>query len=161
MNKEYYNNQKEQRKTFKKYRKHMLKLLASAVIGVAASFAFPGAPLFAFLKSFLSEYVAGSIVVWSQILTMAGCGIGTIYHTFKAAREKQKMDELQGEEENMVDCLTNENDELKKKVDDKDKELAKTKEETKTESRSYDNKEKNNNSYVREEEKQKTKRLTR
>ena len=159
--KEYYNNQKQQRKSFKNYRKHMLKLLGSSLVGMAAAFAIPWRVLFNFLLKFTTEYIAGSVTIWTQIALMAFCGIKAVYHTYKAAKEKVKMDNLQGSEEDMVDSLINENDNLLKKVDSLENEKVKTKEEVKTTTKSYDNFTKTDNAITQENTKGKRKSLTR
>ena len=159
MNKEYYENQKKQRKSFKNYRKHMIKLLLSSLVGMAAAFALPWNILFKALLNITTEYIAGSITVWAQILLMAYCGIKAVYHTYKAAKEKEIMDELQGSEEDMVDYLINENDKLNKKVDSLEKEKVKTIEETKETNYVYNNPVNTIEPETKEKSKVKSKRL--
>ena len=157
MNKEYTENQKKQRKSFKEYRKQMLKLLGSTIVGIVTAFAFPGRPIYEFLQKFFTDYIAGSITIWTQLIIMGVCGIKAVYHTFKAASEKQNIDNLQDEEENIVDYLVNENDKLNQKINSLEKEKTIVKEIEKTSSKAVSNLRKVN---ANEEENVKVKKYT-
>ena len=158
-NKEYKENQKVQRKEFKKYRKHMIKMVVSLLFAVASAFIFPEHVfgfVFQFLKKFISEYLAGSIVFWAQVLCMSGGVLGGIYHAFKASQAKNAVDKAQDEEEDIVDSLITEKDNLLRKVD----ELSKEKEKIMTENKSYTNtKDYSKTSREFVEEKPKTKKI--
>ena len=139
MNKDYEINQKAQKKSFKKYQKYIRRIILWIGLGVVSTFVFPSGIIYNFLKGFLSEYIAGSISVWAQILCMGASVVETIVNSFKAVKEKSKINDLQDEEENIIDVIMNENDELKKKVES----LEKTK--------SYSNQ--NNLNYQKDKEK--------
>ena len=128
MNKEYELNQKEQKKSFKKYRKLIRKIILWIGLGVISTFVFPSGIVFNFLKSFCTEYVAGSIAVWAQILCMGASVIETIINSYKAAKEKNKINDLQDEEENIIDVILKENDDLKKKIESMEKNKVHSKE---------------------------------
>ena len=157
--KEYRENQKIQRKEFKKYRKYMWRILISILFTVASSFIFPGnlfVWLHNFLSGFLSKFIADSIVVWTQVLCMAGGVIGAVANTIKASNAKNAIDKAQDKEEDIVDSLLDQKDELLKKVD----ELSKEKEKVVTESKTYTKTEdysKDSREFV--EEKPKTKKI--
>ena len=136
-NKEYLENQKIQRRSFKKYCKHMIKLLISLLFAGASAFVFPS-NIFVWLnnllKGIIGSYLSASITVWTQILCMFGGVLSGIYHAYKASKSKDEIDIAQDEEENFVDRLINENDNLTKKVEnlEKEKEVENKKSNTKS-----------------------------
>ena len=134
-NKEYRDNQKQQRNTFKKYRKHMWKVLIGFLFAFVAAFVLPKTVLpwlFGILKGFLSEYVAGSIIVWIQVISICLGVISGFVNSIKAIKAKEDIDKYQDLEEDIVDALINEKDELLQKVHGLEKENTKIKEESKT-----------------------------
>ena len=157
-NKEYRNNQKEQKNSFKKYRKSMWKVLGGFLFAFLAAFALPQTVfpwLYGILKGFLTEYVAGSIVVWTQIISICAGVLTGFVNSIKAIKAKEDIDKYQGLEEDIVDSLIREKDELQKKVDGLEKENIKVKEETKTNTKTTTYR-KVNSSYEEENEKVKS-----
>jgi gas vesicle protein len=132
-NNEYRDNQRIQKKEFKKYRKAMSKVLFGFILAIVAAFILPETilPTFnTFLKGFFSSYIAGSITVFTQIgLTVIGALTGLV-NAFKANKARTKLDEAQEKEEDSVDqifnkieSLTNDNTNLKAKVASLQKQL--------------------------------------
>ena len=129
MNNEIRNNQKEQRRSLKKYRKHIGKILLWGGVAVASAFVFPYGGIFNLLKGVIGESLAMNAVFFTQWgITGAGL-IGGIMNAIKAKHERGKLENAQDEAEDLADGLVNENDELKRKVEelakDKTKELDK------------------------------------
>lgn len=157
-NKEYRDNQKQQKKAFKKYRKCMWKVLIGFLFAFVAAFALPKTILpwlFGVLKGFLSEYIAGSIVVWTQVISICAGVLTGFVNSIKAIKAKEDIDKYQGLEEDIVDSLIHEKEELEKKVEGLEKENSKVKEETKTNTK-INSFRKVNSSYEEEEEKSKS-----
>ncbi len=138
MGNEYYENQKHQRQSFKDYRKHMRKLLLSVIVGLASAFAIPWEHLYNFLLQYLSEYAAASATFWVQFGIVGICGLKTIYHTYKAAKESANMDNLQNNEEDYVSSVLNENSKLNQKIDNLEKKLDRVITESRENSDTYD-----------------------
>ena len=153
MNKEYEVNQKAQKKSFKKYRKLIRKIILWIGLGVVSTFVFPTGIIFNFLKGFCSEYIAASIAIWAQILCMGASVVETLINSYKAIREKNKINDLQDEEENIIDVIIKENDDLTKKVEQLEKDKLHVKENnlSKTKTLNYEMKREINNN--NEEEK--------
>lgn len=146
MDKEYSKNQKYQRKSFKKYRKYIGRILLWGGIAVASAFLIPYGGLFAALKGLLGEYVASSVTFLTQWGLVAAGGIGSIINAIKANRERKKIDDAQDDEEKIIDSMINENDELKRKVENLEKSKTKTLE-ANTKVKVMDDKEKDLNVY--------------
>lgn len=122
MDKEYSKNQRSQKKSFKEYRKHMIRAGISIVLALLGTFAFPSSLVVELLKGF-GEYVGVSVAVWSKILLMAGGTIGTIVNGIKAKKVKDKIDDLNDLEEEIVEKIVYD----KEKLEQKNHDLEKTK----------------------------------
>ena len=160
-NKEYRENQKIQRKEFKKYRKHMWKVIGYLLLAGASAFIFPYnllVGLNGILKPLIGEYVADSITVLVQMLGMFGGVVGGIVNTYKAAKAKDAVDQAQDDEEEIVNSLIDEKDNLLKKVENLEKEKEKIITESKTVTKTE---ELTRSSSEYTEEKPKTKKYTR
>ena len=151
-NKEYRENQKIQRKSFKKYRKCMWKVLIYFFLAVGSVTVLPHilAPLHEPLSRLFSTLIANSIHVGAQLLVLFGGVLGGVVNAIKANKARWEIDNAQDEEENIVDSLINENEELLKKVDNLEKQKEKVNVEIKTNSKANDFV-KNNHEYVEEE----------
>ena len=125
MNKEYEKNQNAQRKSFRKYRKYIGKILLWGAVAVASAFIIPYGGMFSALKGLVGESIAMNATFLTQWGLTAGGVIGSLVNAVKANRERKKIDDAQDEEENIIDGMVNENDDLKRKVDSFEK--AKTK----------------------------------
>lgn len=157
MNKEYDKNQKYQRKAFKKYRKYICKILLWGAVAVASAFVIPYGGLFAALKGILGESLAMNATFFAQWGITALGAIGSIVNVIKANRERKKIDNAQDDEENIIDSMVNENDELRRKVEDLEKTKTKSIEE-KTNVKAYDDKEKEFDTITMEDENEKGKK---
>ena len=157
MDKEYSKNQKYQRKSFKKYRKYIGRILLWGGIAVASAFILPYGALFTALKGLVGEYVAGSATFFAQWGLTALGGIGAVVNTIKANRERKKIDNAQDDEENIIDSMVNENDKLKRKIENLEK--SKTKDlDHEVKIKSMDDKEKTINTHDIEESIEKEKK---
>lgn len=158
MNKEYNDNQKKQRKAFKKYRKYIGKILLWGGISVVSTFVLPWNGLLNLLNPILGNYIAGSVTFFSQwLLTGAGV-LGAVTNAIKANRERKRIDDSQDEEENIIDGMVNENDELKRKVENLEKSKSKTIDKEERYTKTYDDKEKELHTIEKEENDEKGKK---
>lgn len=124
-NKEYRENQKKQKKSLKKYRRHIIKAAIFGGIAIASAFLFPTG-LVGVLKGLLGDYIGGSVAFFTQ-WGLAGAGIiGATSNVIKANVERNKIEKSQDEEEDIVDCIINENDNLERKVNNLEKQKDKT-----------------------------------
>ena len=137
MNKEYQDNQKKQKKTFKKMRKYIGRIFLWAGIGIASAAFFPGGAIMELLKGTLGELLARSVAFFGQWGIAATGLVGAIINGIKAHNAAETIDDSQEEEENIVDCLVRDKGKLERKVEDlsKKKELEndKSKEEVEIE----------------------------
>jgi len=132
MNKEYYTNQKKQKKTFKKYRKYIGRILLWAGIGLASALFFPGGALMGVIAGINSELDAVSIAFLAQ-WGIAALGLGgAVYNGIKAHYAAKKIDDSQEEEENIVDCIVRDKENLERKVENLSKTKVKEEENVKT-----------------------------
>lgn len=157
-NKEYQDVHKKERKAFKKYRKHMWKVIISFLIAIAAFTIIPSAlvPLHGLLNSLFSTYIADSIYVWIEVLIFAGGSLSGVINAIKAYNSKEDVEKYQDEEEDIVEGIKNEYDKLLNKVETLEK--SKTKEENKASIKSNNYTKHNNSSYFEiEKEKKYTK----
>ena len=114
-NKEYRENQKVQRKSFKEYRKHMIRGLMGfglAIVSISflPEYVFPHVNNF--LKGFMSEYLAGSVTVFTQLACLVGGVASGVINAFKAINDKDTIDKAQDREEEIVEELFEEKDKL-------------------------------------------------
>ena len=140
MDKEYSKNQKEQRKSFKKYRKYIKRSLLYGAIAIASAFVIPYEGLYTLLQGYLGESLAASATFFIQWGIAGFSALGSIFNAFNANRERKKIEDTQDEAENIFDSVVNENDELKKKVENLEKTKTKLLEEAKI--KTIDDKEK-------------------
>ena len=153
-NSEYQKNQKQQKKSFSKFRKFMGKVLLWGGIAVASAFVVPYELMLGALKPILGESIAINATFFTQ-WGIAGLGvIGAAVNAIKAHRERKKIENAQDEEEDIVDRIITENDNLNRKVDSLEKQ--KVKEENKSNTKTNSNLIKSNNSIDYEEEEEKT-----
>lgn len=157
MNKEYSNNQKIQKKSFKKYRKYIGRVLLWGAVAVASAFVIPYGTLFASLTNLVGRSLAANITFFTQWGLVAAGGMGAVVNVFKANHERRKIDIAQDEEENIIDSMVNENDKLKQKVENLEKSKEKVYEEN-TKVKSIDVKEKSIDDKMVEEENEKVKK---
>ena len=116
MDKEYRDNQRKQKKTFKKYRKYIKKILIWAGIGIASAAFFPGAALMNALTGLIGSYYATSAAFFAQ-WGITAIGFGTAaYNGYKAYRAANTIDDLQDEEENTVDGICRDKDNAEKEL---------------------------------------------
>ena len=120
----YKTNQNKQKKSLKKYRKHILKALLWGGIGLASALFFP-AGVFPALKGVLGESIAMNATFLTQWGIAAAGGIGAVVNTIKANRERKKIEVSQDEEEDIVDAMITENDNLSRKVEGLEKQKVK------------------------------------
>ena len=146
MNKEYDKNQKYQRKSFKKYRKYIGRILLWGGIAVASAFILPYGALFTALKGLLGESIASSATFFAQWGIVAAGGIGAVINAIKANRERKEIDNAQDDEENIIDSMVNENEDLKRKVESLEKGKTKSIDEN-TKVKTISDKEKDLNVY--------------
>lgn len=138
LNKEYLDNQRKQRKSFKEYRNRMIKMGIGVVAAFASFTLLPEllAPVYTFLAGHIGEYLAGSLVFWAEIITLIGGGLGAIYNGVKAVSAKNVVDKSQDEEEVFVKNLIDEHEKLNEKVESLTEQIEKVndykKSETKT-----------------------------
>ena len=99
-NKEYRENQKKQKKSLKKYRKHIIKAAIFGGIAVASAFLFP-AGVFPAIKGLLGESAAINITFFTQWGIAAGGLIGAVKNIFQAHKERKNIENAQDEEEDI------------------------------------------------------------
>ncbi len=117
MDKEYRDNQRKQKKTFKKFRKYIKKILLWAGIGIASAAFFPGAAVMNALTGLIGSYYATSAAFFAQ-WGITAIGFGTAaYNGYKAYRAANTIDDLQGEEENTVDVICRDRDDAVRKYE--------------------------------------------
>ena len=156
MDKEYDKNQKEQKKTFKKYRRFIGKALLFGGIGLASALFFP-AGVFPALKGLLGESIAMNATFFTQWgIALAGA-IGAGVNALKAHRARRKIEESQEYEEEIIDAMQEEKGNLEEKVKEYEKELTMQKENNKT----SNNSKANSNTFEYQEEIEETKTLKR
>ena len=153
MDKEYDKNQKEQKRTFKKYRKFIGKALLYGGIGLASALFFP-AGVFTALKGLLGESIAMNLTFFTQWGIAAAGAIGAGVNALKAHKARKKIEESQDYEEEIIDSMQEEKDNLEEKVKEYEKELTKQKDNNKTNDNSKTNS--NTNEYQEEVEENKT-----
>lgn len=110
-------------------------------VAVASAFVIPYGGLFTALKGLLGESIAINATFFTQWGIAAAGVIGSVINVIKANRERRKIDNAQDDEENIIDSMVNENDELKRKVENLEKSKVKTMEENQK-VKSLDDKEK-------------------
>lgn len=126
-NREYRENQKIQRKSFNDYRKHMIKVLLGFGIAIASISIFPEYVfpyLNTFLKGFMSDYLAGSLTLFTQLAFLIGGTVSGVVNSFKAVNDKVIIDKAQDREEEIIDKLINENEKLSERVNTLENEKA-------------------------------------
>ncbi len=156
-NLEYNKNQKEQKKSFKKYRKYMGKILLWGGIALASAFIAPYGLMLGALKPLIGESLAMNATFFTQWGIAAFGALRAGINAAKAHHERKKIDDAQDEQEDIVDSMINENDNLKRKVENLEKQ--KVKEEDKSYEKTNNNLVKSNQGidYDEEEEKKHTK----
>ena len=145
-------NEKKQKKTFKEYRKRILKALFGFVAFGASLFILPEfvfAPLYNFMKGFISENAASSITFFTQMFVTILSGVSGIVNSISANRAKHRLNNYQNEAEEIVNSINLENEELLSKVKELEKQKLNVNTNSKTNSRSS-NYRRNNNTYTNE-----------
>ena len=156
MDKEYDKNQKAQKKSLEKYRKHIGKALLWGGIGLASALFFP-AGVFPALKGLLGESIAMNLTFFTQWGIAAAGAIGAGVNSLKAHKERKKIEESQEYEEEIIDAMQDEKTNLEEKVKEYENELSKQKANTKA----NDNKKTNNYSEEYQEIDEESKSLRR
>ena len=139
MNKEYLRNNKKQKKSLKKYRNALIKVVIGSIIAVLG-LTIPAHIITSFLGNLVIDAeVSNLIAVLTKTLMMAGGVSATVINTIKAHLVMKEYGNLSDEEEEIVNYLEKENDENKEKSLSLEKELAKEKDKNKKMEKEIDN----------------------
>lgn len=142
MNKEYLSNNKKQKKSLKKYRNALIKVVIGSIIAVLG-LTIPANIITSFLgKAIIDAEVSNLIAVLTKISMMAGGVVSTVVNAIKAHSAMKEYGNLEDEEEEIVNYLEKENDDNKEKSLSLEKELSKEKDKNKQLNKSMSDNEK-------------------
>lgn len=131
MNREYLRNNKKQKKSLKKYRNALIKVVIGSIIAVLG-LTIPAHIITSFLGNLVIDAeVSNLIAVLTKTVMMAGGVSATVINTIKAHLAMKEYANLEDEEEEIVNYLEKENDDNKEKTLSLEKELAKEKDKNK------------------------------
>ena len=131
MNREYLTNSKKQKKSLKKYRNALIKVVIGSIVAVLG-LTIPAHIITNFLENLVIDAeVSNLIAVLTKTLMMAGGVSATVINTVKARLAMQEYGNLSDEEEEIVNYLEKEKDDNKEKVVSLEKELTKVQEKMK------------------------------
>ena len=131
MNKEYLSNNKKQKKSLKKYRKSLIKVVIGSIIAVLG-LTIPANIITGFLgKAIIDAELSNLIAILTKTLMMAGGVASTVVNTIKAHSAMNEYHDLEDEEEEIVNYLEKEKDDSKEKSLSLEKELIKEKDKNK------------------------------